>query len=155
MTLVIALCLAFVTGAGTATSQSPAAFAVPDDFKEAEPFVRFLEQHGLTVSAVDRSDLPALVGDRVATRVGTERGDFDLVIVPGQDDAERIRVTYSLGAHGTRHVYQVTDLPRRQVARTIEVDHPLYFTMYRNWFVVTPSAVLDEWLKAKLDQTRP
>lgn len=151
----LALCLAILAASNSATPQSPAAFSVADEFKDVEPFVRFLEQHGLTVSGVDRSDLPALVGDKTPTYVGTERGEFDIVILPGQNDAEQIRVTYSRGDHGSKHVYQITDLHRRQRPRTAEVDRPLYFTMNRNWFVVTPSAVLDEWLKAKLDQTRP
>jgi hypothetical protein len=155
MRAVFALCLALLAVAGFAASQSPVTFSLQEEFKDVEPFVRFLEQHGLTVSAVDRSDLPALAGDKAPTSVGTERGEFDIVILPGQSDAERLRVTYSRGSKGSKHVYQVADPHRRQPPRTLEVDHPLYFTMYKSWFVVTPSAVLDEWLKAKLDQDRP
>jgi len=155
MRIGFAVWLALLTVAGSAAPQSPTTYSLPDEFKEVEPFVRFLEQHGLTVSAVDRSELSALAGDKAPTRVATERGEFDIVILPGQNDAERLRITYSRGSQGAKHVYQVADPQRRQPPRTLEVDHPLYFTMYKNWFVVTPSAVLDEWLKAKLDQDRP
>jgi len=151
---VFALCLAIMAGAAPAPSQTPG-LPLPDEFKEAEPFVRFLEQHGLTVSEVDRSALQVIAGAKVSAYVGTERGQFDIMIFRGPSDAERIRVTYSRGGHGSRHVYQITDLTGRQPPRITEVDHPLYFTMYRNWFVVTPNAVLDEWLKAKLGQTGP
>ena len=152
---VLALCLAIMTGATAATPQSPAGLPLPDEFKEVEPFVRFLEQHGLTVSEVDHEDLPVIVGAKVSAYVGTERGRFDIMIFRGPNDAERVRVTYSRGGRGSRHVYQVTDPYGRLPPRTTEVDHPLYFTMYRNWFVVTPDAVLDQWLKAKLGQSGP
>jgi hypothetical protein len=152
---VFALCLAMMTGAAHATPQSPARLALPDEFKEAEPFVRFLEQHGLTVSGVDHSTLQVITGAKASAYVGTERGEFDIMIFRGPSDAEKIRVTYSRGSRGSRHVYQIADLNGRLPPHTTEVDHPLYFTMYRNWFVVTPNAVLDEWLKAKLGQTGP
>jgi hypothetical protein len=153
---VFALCLVVImTGAAPATAQSPAGLPVPDEFKEVEPFVRFLEQHGLTVSEVASSDLSVMVGAKASAYVGTERGRFDIMIFRGQNDAERIRVTYSRGGRGSHHVYQIADLNGRQPPRTTEVDHPLYFTMHRNWFVVTPNAVLDEWLKAKLGQSVP
>lgn len=153
---VLTLCLAVImTGAAFAIPQSPAGLAVPDEFKEVEPFVRFLEQHGLTVSEVEHSDLSMIVGAKASASVGTERGQFDIMIFPRPNDAERIRVTYSRGSKGSHHVYQINDLSGRQPPRITEVDHPLYFTMHRNWFVVTPSAVLDEWLKAKLGQSLP
>jgi hypothetical protein len=152
---VLTLCLAMMTGATSATPQSPAGIPVPDEFKDVEPFVRFLEQHGLTVSDVDQPDFPVVGGAKASAYVGTERGQFDIMILRGPNDAERIRVTYYRGGRGSRHVYQISDPTGRLPARSAEVDHPLYFTMYRNWFVVTPSAVLDEWLKAKLGQTGP
>jgi hypothetical protein len=155
MTHAFALCLAILTGAAGATPQPPAGLPVPDEFKEAEPFVRFLEQHGLTVSEVDHPDLPVIVGAKASAYVGTERGEFDIMVLRGPNDAERIRVTYSRGGRGLRHVYQISDPTGRLPARSAEVDQPLYFTMYRNWFVVTPDAVLDQWLKAKLGQSGP
>ena len=97
---VLALCLAIVTGATSATVQSPAGLPVPDEFKEVEPFVRFLEQHGLTVSEVDNPDLPVIAGAKASAYVGTERGQFDIMILRGPNDAERIRVTYSRGGRG-------------------------------------------------------
>lgn len=149
-----ALLWTVLTMAGLTAAQ-PVPLAVPERFKPVEPFVRLLEENGVTVRAVDTSDLDGLfVAIPGTAYLDTSEGQVDVAVFPEPADAERLTITYRRSARGAKHLYVVTGWSKNQRPRETERDEPLYITLHRNWFVATPNGATDVTLKRIFGQAR-
>src|SRR5215470_12890402 len=73
-----------------------AGVTVPTRFQFAEPFVRMLERAGILVQSVEQSTSEALF-TRVtnAAFIRTDHGVVEIVVFPGNTDAEQLSITYT------------------------------------------------------------
>ncbi len=136
---------------GTMTSQQ-----IPVALRYTEPFIRFLAGAGLKVTAVKRSHLEAMFdGVSDAAYVVTDRGVLEVVIFPGASDAERLSVTQRKSPQdGARHLYIVDGWVGSPSPKTIDSAYPEYFTLHRNWFIVTLEPELNALLERALGQSK-
>jgi len=140
----------------SASSQTPRlpqqTVQIRSDLKHATEFVGTLQQAGIRVQEVLGSHLGALFpGVDTSAWVRTELGVVELVVLPGAKDAEKISITYTQGAPGHQYVLKGPFL--RSEGELISVPDPWYFTLHKNWFLVTREPELEGQLKRALGQT--
>jgi len=127
--------------------------AVPSRFQFVEPFVRTLERAGIVVQSVEQSTSEALfrnVSD--AALIRTSQGIVEIVVFPGNTDAEQLSITYTKdGPSG--HRYRIEGPILTGPGPDIHAAAPEYFTLYKNWFITTRDPDLEVSIKRILGQT--
>jgi hypothetical protein len=152
------LVMAFIATCAVAVERSPVPPAggasIPAGLEQATPFVEFLRSAGLTLLEVRRSHLESMFRDtRHAAYIRTDRGVVEVVVFDGATDAERMTITYSkTSSPGGRHRYLLHGPSDGEVTEW-EGAQPAYFTLHRNWFIVTWQPELDAFVKRSLGQT--
>ena len=69
-------------------------------------------------------------------------------------DAEQISITYTRNASSeVPHHYVLKGPLLRSEGQPMDAAYPLYFTLHRNWFIMTLEPLLDDVLKRALKQT--
>jgi hypothetical protein len=117
---------------------------VPDGFRHAEG--------GLVVQSVAGSHLEASFGgEQKAAFITTDKGVVEVVVLPGAMDAEQLIVTYSKW-NGNGHHFYITG-PTVRKPRDSYGSQFAYFTLHKNWFIVTWRPELDGIVKRILGQT--
>ena len=138
----------------SASSQTPQQQTVQirSDLEQATEFVRTLQQAGIPVQEVLQSHMGALFrGDFTAAFVRTGLGVVELVVLPGAKDAEEISITYTRSVSGHQYVLKGPFLPVER--EPMNAANPFYFTLHKNWFIVTQEPQLEDQLKRALGQT--
>jgi hypothetical protein len=127
--------------------------AVPSRFQFAELFVRTLERTGIVVQSVEQSTSEALFPQAPnAALIRTDRGVVEIVIFPGNTDAEQLSITYTKeGPSG--HRYRIEGPILTGPDPDIHAAAPDYFTLYKNWFITTREPNLEASIKRILGQT--
>jgi hypothetical protein len=113
-----------------AAEASHAVFQVTEKFRHAEGFIRLLERSGVTVQQVTGSMLESMFqGEQRGAFVQTALGVAEIVILPGEMDAERIRILYTRNASTVvPHHYRLDGPMMRRQGRDMDAGYPLYFT---------------------------
>jgi len=127
----------------------------PNDiaYADAIAFAQYLNTHGVTVQSVHGSKLAGMFrGVGKAAFIRTDKGIVEIVFFPGPMDAERIKVTYTKNATETVPHKYVIEQPITHDTQTMEAAYPVYFTLHKNWFIVTSESELDAILKRVLGQ---
>ena len=81
-----------------------------------------------------------------AAWIETDRGIVEVVFFPTKADAERIRITPVDNAAAGRFRYMIQETPSN-VARVVDGNRPLFFTIKDAQFLVTSSRELDMVVK--------
>ena len=94
-------------------------------------------------------------GEDSAALVRTTLGVVEIVVLPGTVEAEQISVTYTRNASTVVPHHYVLKGPRllSEGQTTTDASYPLYFTLHRNWFIMTLEPRIDDILKHALRQT--
>ena len=161
MTIKRVLCILFLVCSGLSSALSEvrsgaipqAGVTVPTRFQFAEPFVRMLEGAGILVQSVEQSTSEALF-TRVtnAAFIRTDRGVVEIVVFPGNTDAEQLSITYTKDGP-SRHRYRIEGPVLTAPTPDIYAAAPEYFTLYKNWFIQTLDPDLEASIKRILGQT--
>jgi hypothetical protein len=132
---------------------SQGGLTVSSRFEFAEPFVRTLERGGIVVQSVEGSTLEALFRHVTnAAFIRTNQGVVEIVVFPGSTEAEQLSIIYTRdGPSGHRYRIEGPTLTGR--SPDIHAAAPEYFTLYKNWFIVTLSPDLEASIKRILGQT--
>lgn len=122
-------------------------------YDDAMEFARFLKDNGLTLSSVHRSHLEGFFrGVGKAAFFRTDKGVVEVAFFEGALDAEKVTVKYSRNKPAAvPHRYKVEGQPTNGEG-VIQAAYPVYFTMHRNWYIVTSESRLDAILKRALGQ---
>lgn len=129
---------------------------IPAEFQHTSEFVRLLERSGVSVQEVLPSMMGAMFeGEDSAALVRTALGVVEIVVLPGTMEAEQISVTYTRNASTVVPHHYVLKGPRllSEGQTTTDAAYPLYFTLHRNWFIMTLEPRLDDIVKHALKQT--
>jgi len=125
---------------------------IRSDLQHATEFVRTLQHVGIRVQEVLGSKLAALFqGVDTSAFVRTDLGVVELVVLPGAKDAEKISITYTRG--GALHQYTLKGPFLPVEGERMDTADPSYFTLHKNWFLVTREPELEGQLKRALGQT--
>lgn len=148
------LILASALPASSQTTQLPQqTVQIRSDLEHATEFVRTLQQAGIPVQEVLQSHMGALFqGDHTAAFVRTGLGVVELVVLPGAKDAEEISITYIRSVSRHRYTLKGPFLPAE--GARINAANPFYFTLHKNWFIVTQEPQLEDQLKRALGQSQ-
>jgi hypothetical protein len=128
------------------------------DLQHVAAFVQVLERAGLTVRDVQHTSLEGMFKGPVrAAFITTNRGVVEAAIFSGPMDAERISITYRRDPDvpTVSHLYRIEGWPINGEAGSWHAAYPVYFTLHRNWFIVTHDPEVDPFLKRALGQSRP
>jgi hypothetical protein len=130
------------------------ASTIPDQLRHAAPFVEFLRGAGLTIREMQQSHLTGMFkGTGQAAYISTNLGVVEVVVFSGATDAESITITYSRGPDAPAiHHYSIRG-PTEGTATEWDGAQPAYFTLHRNWFIVTWQPQVEAFLKRSLGQT--
>jgi len=127
-----------------------AGIPVPDRFRHAEPFVRTLEAGGLVVQGIAQSTLEASFGGgQNAALIRTDRGEVEIVVLPGAMDAEQLSIIYTKW-NGNRHHYYISG-PTVRAADDV-YGQVAYYRLQKNWLIQTYVPELDAAIKRILGQ---
>jgi hypothetical protein len=141
-----------VSMAGAVTAAPQAGITVPDRFRHAEPFIRTLEAGGLVVQSIAQSTLEASFGGgQNAAVIRTDRGQIEIVVFPGAMDAEQLSIKYPKW-NGNLHHYYIQG-PTVRAPEDV-YGQVAYYTLHKNWFIVTYQPELDGVIKRILDQSK-
>jgi len=122
----------------------PATFDL-DDLSYTTEFVGMLRDAGLDVQSVQRSVWESFFPTtNKAAWIRTNHGIADVVFFPTSVVTEPLQIILSENEAQGRYVYRVQAQSSEQ---SIDANRPLYFTQYRNLFIVTDSTELDASLK--------
>ncbi|MFN8579390.1 MAG: hypothetical protein U0163_00225 [Gemmatimonadaceae bacterium] len=148
---VIGLCVS-VLAAGALHAQ-PARFSVPAPYEAVTPFVRMLEDAGITVQRIeDGQQGRVFTGLRGDAFLETSQGDLKIAVFDNDSISERVTVAYSRPrGRQVVHRYQLTGVSLKSLA-TIESQTPLYFTLHRGWLIETRDGAFDMTIKRALGQ---
>ena len=144
----------------SAPSQRPRLSSPPyrlsDELSFAGDFVRFLEEAGMSVLEVGSSTWAGTFKDENdAAFVKTNRGVLEVVIFSGRTNAQKIRVTSHTdfsNEEAPRYIYKLGGLPTNGEAANVDSAFPVYFTTYKNWFIVTEACDLDRAIKTAVSK---
>jgi len=91
---------------------------------------------------------------RTAVFVRTALGVVEIVVLPGATDAEQGSITYTRNASTVvPHHYTLKGPLLGIEGRPMDAAYPFYFTLHRNWFIMTGEPRFDDVLKRALKQT--
>ncbi len=118
----------------------------------AMEFAQFLNGKGVNVKTVHGSKLNGFFrGLNKAAFFRTEKGVVEVIFFPEQRGAERVRVREQRKAG--RYLYSFEGQPDpNPPGDTIDAGRPMYFLMYRNWFMVLSSKELYDALQRALTE---
>jgi hypothetical protein len=151
MTLTSAQSIAFDSFSDAQQSPAP---EISDEFDYTADFVAALKAAGLSVQKVARSTWEGTFKDEnKAAFIETDKGVVEVVIFTGAANAEKIRITsYMTNSDGpaTRYKYRLKGAAMNGGASRIDAAYPVYFTMYKNWFIITMKSEMDVIIKSAL-----
>lgn len=158
--LILVICLDAFGVASRKTSSTPTvahqskdiSILKPSDvaYAEAMEFARFLSSKGIVVKSVHGSVLNGFFqGLKKAAFFRTDKGVVEVIFFPEPSGAEKVRVKEQRRAG--RYLYSFEGQPHpNPPGDTIDAGQPIYFLMYRNWFIVSGSEELHSALKRAL-----
>ena len=154
LTATLILMLATAITASPQTPLPQQTVQIRSDLQHATEFVRTLQHVGIRVQEVLGSKLAALFqGVDTSAFVRTDLGVVELVVLPGAKDAEKISITYTRDGSLHQYVLKGPFLPVE--GERMDTADPSYFTLHKNWFLVTRESELEGQLKRALGQTYP
>jgi hypothetical protein len=143
-----------VEGRNVSAQQSDTTQSIPSELSHSIEFVQFLQKAGVKVEQVLRSKLEGFLGnENKAAFIRTDKGVVQVVIFPGEQDAERVTVTYSKSSHqNVPHIYVINGEVINGRRETINAAYPIYITLHKKWLIDTSVCELDETIKRALGQ---
>ena len=150
MKLLLAFCLItslFIYLNGQDKNSEDISLLTPEnaEYADAMVFADFLKQHGLKVISVHKSKLNGFFrGINKAAFYKTDKGVVEVIFFPGPAGAEAVTVIED--RKDERFIYSFVGQPDPNPPGDIfNSKRPMYFAMYRNWFIVSQA---DEIMKA-------
>ena len=121
-------------------------------YVEALEFARLLNGKGIIVKSVHGSKLNGFFRDlEKAAFLRTDKGIVEVIFFPEPTGAERVQVTERRRAG--RYLYSFAGQPHpNPPGDTFDSNRPMYFLMYRNWFIVPDSREFYDALKGALKE---
>jgi hypothetical protein len=104
------------------------------------------------VRSVAQSTLENFGGSQAAAYIETDKGVAEVIVLPGELDAEQLRITYTKW-NGNGHHYRFEG-PALRAPEDVFGSSPAYFTLHRNWFIRTSEPELDISIKRILGQAK-
>jgi hypothetical protein len=87
-----------------------------------------------------------------AAFIRTDHGVVEIVVFPGNTDAEQLSITYTKDGP-SRHRYRIEGPILTAPTPDIYAAAPQYFTLYKNWFIQTLDPDLEASIKRIFGQT--
>ena len=120
-------------------------------YYEAMEFAGLLNDKGIIVNSVHLSKLNSFFqGIEKAAFFRTENGVLEVVFFPDPEGAEKVTVTEQRKAG--RYLYSFQGQPNPRFGDGFDSPRPMYFLMYRNWFIVLESEDLLNAVKSALEE---